>query len=93
MGVRGSKAKPEPAVASPIAFRACSNGEHAPIPKSARDARAERRFLEIVEEKHKRLGVTRRAFAESACGVAAALLVINEVYGCSDGEPRSGGSG
>src|ERR1700741_3588730 len=91
MGGRGNKSKPEPEVASPIAFHACSNGEYSPRPRRARDVRAERRVLEIVEAKHKRLGVARRACAESACGIAAALLVINEVYGCSDGDARSGG--
>jgi predicted TIM-barrel fold metal-dependent hydrolase len=72
---------------SPIAFVPCSNGEHAPAPTAERDRRAHRRFLELVEQQHKRLGISRRAFIDSACGTAAALLVINELYGCS-GEPQ-----
>ena len=31
----------------------------------------------LVEDKHPTLGMTQRAFAESACGTAAWLLTIN----------------
>jgi predicted TIM-barrel fold metal-dependent hydrolase len=82
---------------SPIAFRPCSNGEYCPKPETERERRAERLFLRIVEEKHRRLGMSRRAFSQSASGMAAALLVINQVYGCgsggSSGQPGGGGSG
>jgi uncharacterized protein len=92
MGRHGGKRTDERAAddapRSPIAFVACSNGEHAPAEESARDRLARARFAAIVEEKHARLGVSRREFAQSACGVAAALLVINEVYGCSDDDAR-----
>src|SRR6185503_4447879 len=74
---------------SPIAFRACSNGEFCPSPETERDRRAEEAWRAIVEEKHKRLGMTRRQFGESACGLAASLLVINQFYGC--GSPRASG--
>jgi predicted TIM-barrel fold metal-dependent hydrolase len=82
---------------SPIAFVPCSNGEFSPRQATARDVRARERFLQIVEDRHRRSGMSRREFAESACGVAAALLVINEVYGCSSDKggpssPRSAGS-
>lgn len=89
------KSEAEPPLRSPIAFRPCSNGEMLPRPETARDRRAERRFLEIVEEKHRRLGMTRREFAQSSCGVAAALLVMNEVYGCGGGggDPDAGRPG
>ncbi len=84
------KSDPEPEVTSPIAFRACSNGEHAPAVETGRDRRAERRFVELVETMHRRAGMTRRQFVESACGAATALIVINEVYGCSsDGDGAS----
>ncbi len=67
---------------SPIAFRPCSNGEYCPRPESERDRRAQELFLRIVEDKHRALGMTRRAFSQSSAGMAAALLVINHVYGC-----------
>src|SRR5687767_2725490 len=80
---------------SPIAFRPCSNGEYCPRPETQRDRRAEELFLRIVEETHKRVDMTRRAFSQSSCGMAAALLVINQVYGCgsSGGSGQAGGAG
>src|SRR5689334_16439573 len=93
----GRGKRDEGPVTSPIAFAACSNGEHMPAPESERDRRAQRRFLEHVEALHKRTGMTRRQFAHSACGAATALLTINEVYGCSDGSsaraPTAAGAG
>lgn len=80
------KSADEPLPQSPITFRPCSNGEFAPIAESRADRRAARDFARLVEDKHRRLGLSRREFAESACGLAAALLTINTVYGCQ-GEP------
>jgi uncharacterized protein len=88
--VRRRKSDPEEEVESPISFAPCSNGEFAPVPESDRDRRAKARFREIVDEKSRRLGMTRRQFARSACGYAAALVAINEAYGCSD--PSAGGT-
>jgi predicted TIM-barrel fold metal-dependent hydrolase len=80
------KEQHESPVESPIAFNPGSNGEFCPRPDGPRERRALRMFRELVEEKHKRAGMTRREFADSACGMAAALFVINNIYGCSDDE-------
>jgi len=80
-GVRRKSAVERPP-ASPIAFRPCSNGEFCPRDETPRDRRAEQMFARIVEEKHRRLGISRREFVESASGMAASLFVINQVYGC-----------
>ena len=80
---RGAKkSEPESAPQSPITFRPCSNGEYCPRPESELDRRAEARFREIVDDKRRRHGMSRREFVESACGTAAALAVLNQVYGC-----------
>ena len=100
MASRTRKSRSEPPVQSPIAFHPCSNGEYCPPPKSARDRSAEELFARIADDKSRRLGITRRQFAESARGMAAALFVINQVYGCSDdgggggaSDARDGGPG
>jgi len=77
------KSSPDESVVSPIAFKPCSNGEFCPTPETPRDVRAHHRFLELVEEHSRRLAVSRRDFARSSCGSIAALMVLNEVYGCS----------
>ena len=61
----------------PIDFQPPSNGEFCPLPPGNRARRAHELWSAIVEEKHRRLGMTRREFAESACGLAAALYVLN----------------
>jgi predicted TIM-barrel fold metal-dependent hydrolase len=93
MAHRTRKSRVEPDVHSPIAFHPCSNGEYCPPPVSARDRKAEELFARIAEEKSRRLGITRRQFAESARGMAAALFVINQVYGCSDKDGGGSGAG
>jgi hypothetical protein len=79
------KSAPEPEPCSPIAFRHGSNGEYAPLPPTARDRAAEAMFREVADARARRLGMTRREFVDSACGTAAALYVINQVYGCGRG--------
>lgn len=88
----GKKSRIEAPPESPIAFRACSNGEFCPKPETALDRTARQAFFSQVEARHRRLGLSRRQFAESACGVMAALFVINQVYGCGNARRGSGGA-
>ena len=82
---------------SPISFHPSSNGEFEPRPVTDQDRRAAAMYQELVERKARRLGMTRREFAESASGMVAALFVINQVYGCSStgmaGRDGGGGAG
>jgi predicted TIM-barrel fold metal-dependent hydrolase len=75
----------------PLDFHAPSNGEFCPIPPPPRAVEAERRFWAMVEEKHRRLGMTRRQFVNSSCGFAAALLAINQASCSSTGKTGSSG--
>jgi len=79
------KSETDPELRSPIPFDPPSNGEFCPRPPSARALLAERLWHRIVEDKHRRLGLTRRQFVESACGVASALWAINQAA-CGDGD-------
>lgn len=74
----------EPELVSPFPFRPPSNGEFSPLPATPDALRAEALWLRVVEAKHRRLGMSRRAFAESACGMASALWALNQVA-CSGG--------
>jgi predicted TIM-barrel fold metal-dependent hydrolase len=82
---RSTKTDPEPALESPIPFHCGSNGEYVPREKDARAARAEVMFRELVDDRSRRLGMSRRAFVESAMGTATALFVIQQV-GCGGGD-------
>jgi predicted TIM-barrel fold metal-dependent hydrolase len=79
------KSAREPEVVSPFPFHPQSNGEFCPVPPAPGALRAEALWRRTVEEKHRRLGVTRRQFAESACGMASALWALNQVACGSDG--------
>lgn len=90
----GKKSAHERPLRSPIPFHPQSNGEFIPPPASERDHRAAALFQRLADEKSRRLGVSRRDFAESVCGTATALFVINQIYGCSgSGEPGTAGAG
>jgi predicted TIM-barrel fold metal-dependent hydrolase len=78
------KSAREQEVVSPFPFRPPSNGEFSPRPPTPEALRAEALWWRVVEEKHRRLGLSRRAFAESACGMASALWALNQVA-CSGG--------
>ena len=77
------KSRPDQPLRSVIPFHPCSNGEYEPSPPDHRAGRTEALWRRIVEDKHRRTGMSRREFAESACGVAASLFALNQVA-CSE---------
>ena len=66
---------------TPIPTQIVSNGEHLPPPQSEIQRRVERRTLELADENGKRLGLDRRKFLRTSCGMAAAFLAMKQVYG------------
>ena len=69
--------------ATPIPTQIVSNGEYFPPPQSEIQKRVERRIFELADENGKRLGLSRRQFLQTGCGMAAAFLAMNEIYGSS----------
>ena len=67
--------------ATPIPTQIVSNGEYLPPPQSEAQRRVERRMFELADENGKRLGLSRRQFMQTGCGMAAAFLAMNEIYG------------
>src|SRR5258706_13075245 len=67
--------------ATPIPTQIVSNGEYLPPPQSATQKRVEARINELADENGKRLGLSRRQFMRTSCGMAAAFLAMNEIYG------------
>jgi predicted TIM-barrel fold metal-dependent hydrolase len=93
------KTGPESPILPPLDFDPPSNGEFVPLPPTEAGWRRWQLWREIVEQQHRRLGLTRRAFAESACGVAAWLFAIQQIAcdsgkgGAADAGPASDASG
>jgi hypothetical protein len=69
----------------PLSFEPVSNGEYLPPAKTARDEEAERRIYRLADRHARRLGISRRTFLTGACGMAATLSTINDLYGAGDG--------
>src|SRR2546428_4709477 len=67
--------------ATPIPTQIVSNGEYLPPPQSETQKRLERRILELADTKAKRLGLSRRQFMRTSCGMAGAFLAMNGVFG------------
>ena len=61
----------------PIKIDTTSNGEFAPVSLTAANRAGNRLAHEAANDNAKRLGVGRRDFLISACGVASTLLALN----------------
>jgi len=65
----------------PIPTRVVSNEEYQPIPQTLQQYRLEQEILAQAELKATYLGVDRRKFLRSSCGMALAFAAMNTVFG------------
>src|SRR5215475_12915329 len=66
---------------SPIPTQIVSSDEYYPTPQTPRQREVEARIKSLGAELARKQGVSRRQFFKTASGMAAAFLVMNEVYG------------
>ena len=71
----------EASAATPIPTQIVSNGEYLPPPQSDVQKRVEERINELADVNSRRLGLNRRQFLRTSCGMAAAFVAMNEIYG------------
>ena len=69
------------ALRSPIPTQVVSNGEYVPSPQSAQQKQVEQLIGELADRHGRKLGLDRRQFLKTTCGMAAAFLAMNRVYG------------
>jgi predicted TIM-barrel fold metal-dependent hydrolase len=67
--------------ATPIPTQIVSNGEYLPPRQSATQKRVEARINQLADANAGRLGLNRRQFFRTGCGMAAAFVAMNEIYG------------
>ena len=72
----------------PVKLDATTNGEFAPVPLEAIHRHANRLALEEATARSRRLGMDRRSFLVSACGVTSTLASYNTAYAAAG---RTGG--
>jgi len=65
----------------PIPTQVVSNEEYIPLAQTAKQAAVEHLLLESGNEKAKKLGMDRRQFFRTSCGMAAAFAAMNTVFG------------
>lgn len=65
----------------PIPTRVISNEEYFPLPQTPEQRAVEHRLLETADQAALRLGMTRRRFLRTSCGMAAAFAALNSVFG------------
>jgi predicted TIM-barrel fold metal-dependent hydrolase len=68
-------------IQSPIQDRISSNEEFIPPEQTAKQREVVERLRVLAARNAKRLGVSRRHFLQTSCGMSAALLCFNEVFG------------
>ena len=66
---------------SPVPTQIVSSDEFMPAPQTAAQQRVEARIRELGAKLARRHGMSRRRFFQSAAGMAAAFVAMNEVYG------------
>ncbi len=66
---------------SPIPTQIVSNDEYYPTPQMPRQREVEARVKVLGNELAKKMGLSRRQFFKTASGMAAAFVVMNDVYG------------
>ncbi|MGI9330483.1 MAG: amidohydrolase family protein [Gammaproteobacteria bacterium] len=71
----------ETAAESPVPTQIVSNGEFNPLPQTKQQKQVAAKISELGGAQAKRQGLSRRAFLQSAAGMAAAFTAMNEVYG------------
>ena len=64
----------------PVKLDTTTNGEFAPIPLEDVHRHARHLAFEVAAANARRLGVSRRAFLVSSCGVASTLVAMNAAY-------------
>jgi hypothetical protein len=66
---------------SPVPTQIVASEEYAPPPQNARQREVEVRLRALSNDLAKRQGMSRRRFFQTAAGMAASFVAMNEVYG------------
>src|SRR5256885_13472404 len=65
----------------PIPTQVVSNEEYYPLPQTEKQRAVELHLLEMAESNARKLGMDRRQFLRTACGMATAFAAMNKVFG------------
>jgi hypothetical protein len=74
---------------TPIPTQIVSSDEYIPAPQSEKQRQVEARLRDISDELGRKQGLSRRAFFQSASGMAAAFVAMNDTFGAIFGVDRA----
>ncbi len=66
---------------SPVPTQIVSSDEYMPVPQTEKQREVEARLKELSDRLAQRQGLSRRRFFQTASGMAASFLVMNQVFG------------
>ena len=66
---------------TPIPTQIVSSDEYFPAAQNAKQREAEARMLHLGDREARRMGVSRRRFFQTAAGMAAGFIALNQTYG------------
>src|SRR4029077_8963161 len=66
---------------SPVPTQIVSSDEYMPVPQSAKQREVEARLTEMSDRLSRRQGLSRRRFFQTASGMAASFVAMNQVFG------------
>src|ERR1700730_4336216 len=66
---------------SPVPTQIVSSDEYLPVPQTARQREVEARLKDLSDGLAKRQGLSRRRFFQTAAGMAASFVAMNQVFG------------
>jgi hypothetical protein len=67
--------------ASPVPTQIVSSDEYMPVPQTEKQREVEARLKDLSDRLARRQGLSRRRFFQTASGMAASFLVMNQVFG------------
>jgi hypothetical protein len=71
----------EQAFHAPVPTQIISNGEFNPLPQTAQQQQVEAWIKDLADRHGTKQGMDRRQFLRSSCGMAAAFVALNRVFG------------
>ena len=66
---------------SPVPTQIVSSDEYLPVPQTAKQREVEARLKDMSDRLAKRQGLSRRRFFQTAAGMAASFVALNQVFG------------
>ena len=67
--------------ASPVPTQIVSSDEYMPVPQTAQQREVEARLKELSDQLARKQGLPRRRFFQTAAGMAASFVAMNQVFG------------